>query len=77
MSLLKQARSKKGDSRILVTLDFLLILCQLHASVPPAFPSASNGLSPVSFFACKTPIPFFSIQGVPLSIPRLWWEEFF
>lgn len=55
MSLLKQARPKKGDSRILVTLDFLLILCRLRASVPPAFPSASNG-----------PSPFLSLLAKPL-----------
>lgn len=39
--LLKQARSKK-DSSILATLDFLLISCQLHVCMPPAFSSASS-----------------------------------
>ena len=54
--LLKQARSKKGDSNILATLDFFLISCPLHASVPPAFSSASNILP---LFLCLSAKPLF------------------
>lgn len=69
--LLKQARSKKGDSNILAALDSFLISCQLHASVPPAFSSASIILPLFICLPAKTSIPFFSIQGKSLSIPKL------
>lgn len=69
--LLKQARSKKGDSNILAALDSFLISCQLHASVPPAFSSASIILPLFICLPAKTSFPFFSIQGKSLSIPKL------
>lgn len=59
---------QEGDSNILAALDSFLISCQLHASVPPAFPLPPV-FFPVYLFACKTSIPFFSIQENLLVFP--------
>lgn len=58
--LLKQSRSKKGDSNILAALDSFLISCQLHASVPPAFSSASSILP---LFICLPAKPLFHFSA--------------
>lgn len=62
-----------GDFVILTTLNlFSISSCQLHAFVQSylLFPLPEMVFSSL-VFAWKTPIPFFSIQGIPPSIRRL------